>query len=125
MTISQAHHRFVNLVKNNEALTNPQEFLGPNTDQLIKFWSSLDELTEEQLKTVKGRYHDFCDNQWPEWSKALHESIKASIEIIGVEFSFFADLAAELDYCFVACWATLEIIGGVKNPVFLKMFDNL
>lgn len=130
MTISQVHHRFVELLKFNEALTNPQEFLGPNTDQLLDFWLRLDGLSFNQWEIIAGRYRNFCDKQYSEWRKAVDEAHDASNQAIGEEFAYEAAEAAWNIYSWsVASYAnyytTREIIGGIENPVFLKMFDNL
>ena len=122
---SKTHKRFSELLDNPEVLSNPEEFLGPNFEAVLNYWLVLDGLSEEQWKTIQGRYRDFRDNQWSEWLKAIEEVDKASEETIGREFTFNAGCAACFVYGSAAYYATMEHIGGVKNPVFLPMFDNL
>ena len=126
MTTSKALSIFANKIENDDALNNPQEYLGPYTDQLLEFWSLLDTLTEEQWKTFLSRYWDFYVNQGSEWIKATDEAIEASIETIGWKFVGNAACAALYVYGYgAAYWATMELIGGIKNPVILPMFDEL
>ena len=126
MTTSKALSIFANKIENDDALNNPQEYLGPYTDQLLEFWSLLDTLTEDQWKIIQGRYDDFYNNQRSEWCKAADEAYKASKETIGEDFSYHAAYAALDVYGYgAAYWATMELIGGIKNPVILPMFDDL
>ena len=108
-----------------DVLSIPQKYLGPNWEHVLEFWWKLDELTEDQWNTIHLRYGDFYYNQHSEWVKATDEAIKAARETIGREFSFNVADAACAVYGWAADRATREIIGGVKNPVFLLMFDEL
>ena len=114
MNISKAHKRFSELLNNSEVLTNPEEFLGPNFEAVLNYWLVLDGLSEEQWKTIKGRYWDFCDNQYSEWDKATDEAEKASEETIGREFAHDAAWATWDGYVWAARWATRELIGMHK-----------
>lgn len=136
MSISKVHRRFAELVSNNKALNRPQDFLGPNTTQLLKFWSTLDTLTEYQLITINEKYWDFYRNHYCDWDRANDEAKKASDQTIGRENTRNAGYAV-MDNYFRESWfavihigsaislATKEIIGNVENPAFLPMFDNL
>jgi hypothetical protein len=46
MNYSKAHQRFSNYLQRPEALTNPQDFLGPNYEVVINFWWYLESLSE-------------------------------------------------------------------------------
>lgn len=125
MSISQAHHRFVELLKFNEALNNPQDFLGPNTDQLLDFWLRLDGLSFNQWETISRRYSVLYLKQHSEWKRAVNEALDASKESIGEKFTGSAAGAVWVFYNWAATYSTLEIIGNVENPVFLHMFNDL
>jgi hypothetical protein len=56
MNHSKAHQNFSNRLENPEALTSPQDFLGPNYQTVINFWWFMDSLTEDQWKEVARRY---------------------------------------------------------------------
>jgi hypothetical protein len=53
---SKAHQNFSNRLQKPEALTNPQNFLGPNYETVLNFWWTMDSLTETQWKEVTRRY---------------------------------------------------------------------
>ena len=56
MNYSKAHQKFSNELQNPEALTSPQDFLGPNYETVLNFWWYMDSLTETQWKEVARRY---------------------------------------------------------------------
>ena len=56
MYYSKAHQNFSNKLQNQEALTNLQDFLGPNYQTVINFWWFMDGLTEDQWNEVARRY---------------------------------------------------------------------
>ena len=130
--ISKSHQQFADDLNNPKVLTNPKEFLGPNYKAVIDFWLSIDDLSEELLKVIEGRYWDFYNNQWSEWCKVTNEAIEASNKTIGREFANCAACAAYVVYGNSAAgWATLELIGmhkffEQKKPlIFFKMFLDL
>jgi hypothetical protein len=53
---SKAHQRFSTELQNPEALTKPQDFLGPNYETVLNFWWTMDSLTETQWNEVARRY---------------------------------------------------------------------
>jgi hypothetical protein len=56
MYYSKAHQNLSNELQNPEALTSPQNFLGPNYETVINFWWFIDGLTEDQWNEVARRY---------------------------------------------------------------------
>ena len=56
MNYSKAHQRFSTELQNPEALTKPQDFLGPNYETVLNFWWTMDSLTETQWNEVARRY---------------------------------------------------------------------
>jgi hypothetical protein len=56
MKYSKAHQNFSNRLQKPEALTSPQNFLGPNYETVINFWWFIDGLTEDQWNEVARRY---------------------------------------------------------------------
>ena len=58
---SKAHQNFSNKLQNPEALTNPQNFLGPNYETVLNFWWVIDGLTENQWNEVARRYDALDD----------------------------------------------------------------
>jgi hypothetical protein len=53
---SKAHQNFSNNLQNPEALTSPQDFLGPNYETVLNFWTFIDSLTEDNWEEVARRY---------------------------------------------------------------------
>ena len=72
MNHSKAHQNFSNRLQKPEALTSPQDFLGPNYETVLNFWWFMDGLTEDQWEEVARRYNaiDYaawnaaCDAAW-------------------------------------------------------------
>ncbi len=56
MNYSKTHQNFSAELQNPEALTNPQDFLGPNYETVLNFWWTMDSLTETQWNEVARRY---------------------------------------------------------------------
>ena len=56
MNYSKFHKKFSTELQNPEALTNPQDFLGPNYETVLNFWWTIDSLTETQWNEVARRY---------------------------------------------------------------------
>jgi hypothetical protein len=56
MKISKTHQRFSNLIEDPKALTNPEDYLGPNWKDVINFWLYIDILSEEEMDKMNNRY---------------------------------------------------------------------
>ena len=127
MIISKTHKHYSERLNRPEVLTNPEEFLGPNFEAVLNYWLILDGLSQDQWKTIEGRFDDFYNNQLSEWDKAADEAIEASDKTIGEDFSYHAAWAA-LDVYYSAYWATRELIGmhkffeQEKPLIFFNMF---
>jgi hypothetical protein len=57
MNYSKAHQNFSNHLQKPEALTSPQNFLGPNYETVLNFWVVMDTLSDDQLEEVASRYN--------------------------------------------------------------------
>jgi hypothetical protein len=118
--------RFVVSLNTLDVLTTPEEFLGENFEAVLNFWLILDDLSKEQLSVVNERYDDFYNENYSDWLKAINLAYAASEEVVGEHYIYEAECAAfAVTKSWAAYWATIEVIGGVENPIFLKMFDNL
>ena len=93
MPISKAHQRFSNRLQNPEALTNPQDFLGPNYETVLNFWWTMDSLTETQWNEVARRYdaldyaacYAACYAAWSAARYAARDAARyATYELIGM-----------------------------------------
>jgi hypothetical protein len=63
MKISKTHKNFARRLKNQEVLTHPEKYLGPNWEAVINFWLYLDTLNKKQLKVVNKRYWDLSQEE--------------------------------------------------------------
>ena len=64
MNYSTAHQDFSNRLQKPEALTNPENFLGPNYETVLNFWTFMDSLTEDNWKEVARRYCALDSTAW-------------------------------------------------------------
>ena len=128
--ISKSHKRFSERLNNPRVLEYPEEFLGPNYKEVLNFWLILDDLPEEQLEIIEGRYEDFYNKHNYEWYKLAIEIEKACNETIGYKFTVEVTFVAAFYYdTSITFHATLELIGMHKilenhqQPLtFLPMF---
>ena len=58
MTYSKAHQLFADTIRNQNALTNPQDFLGPNWQTILHFWKYIESLSEDQWSQVYAKGND-------------------------------------------------------------------
>ncbi len=123
MKISKIHQRFANRV-GQEALTNPEPFLGPNYKTVLNFWYYLDTLTEDQINVAFVRY-DAIPYE-PSVSRDLVRY--AARDVVG-ETNRSAVYMASFD--FSASYATYELIAmhklleQGKKLIFVPLFDSL
>jgi hypothetical protein len=118
MNYSTTHKRFGELSSNAEALTNPQDFLGPNYETVLNFWWTIDSLTETQWKEVVRRYRALDPAAWSAtWSAAGYAAGSAA----GYAAGYAAGSAAG--------YATYELMGmhtlfnDGKTLLFVPLFD--
>ena len=82
MKISNTHQRLSNRLKNPEVLTNPEPFLGPNWETVLRFWLYWESLTDEQARELSRRYWDIDDDTN---NRASNLARNAATEVIGVD----------------------------------------
>ena len=126
MSSSLILQRFSEYLEIPEVLTTPQEYLGLHYKKVLEFWNRIENLSKEQLRVVNERYDDFYNENYSEWDRATELSLRASYEVVGGEYAYKSGWAAyDVTKSSAADWATMELIGGVENSTFLKMFDDL
>jgi hypothetical protein len=80
MKISKTHQRFSSRLKNPDVLTNPEPFLGPNWETVLRFWLYYESLTDGQKRELRRRYKAIdnytLDRAW----ELAHD---AAVEVIG------------------------------------------
>ncbi len=62
MKISKTHQALSKELKNPEVLTNPEQFLGPNWETVLRWWLYWESLTVEQRDELYRRYYAIDDD---------------------------------------------------------------
>ena len=148
MNYSKAHQNFSTELQNPEALTNPQDFLGPNYETVLNFWWTMDSLTEDQWKEVVRRYDAAWSAAWyaagdaarsaarsaardAAWSAARSAARSAAWSAAGYAAWSAAGVAARYAAESAAWSATYELIGmhtllnDGKDLLFVPLFSDL
>jgi len=79
--ISNTHQRFSNYLNNPEVLTNPEPYIGPNWETVLRWWLYAESLTYGQSAELVRRCHDTIDydTRARDWNLARN----AAEEVIG------------------------------------------
>lgn len=118
MTILQLFSEFLN---DKRVLTHPQEYLGPNTKKVLEFWNDIEKLSDEEIKIFEQRCNTFYNQNYRKWQKSMAKATVASEKVPGWKYTVYACIAADnVTNSWASYWATLEIISGLKNPVFAQ-----
>jgi hypothetical protein len=80
MKISKTHQLLSNRLKNPEVLTNPEPFLGPNWETVLRWWLYEESLTDEQRNELYRRYWTIDSDTY---NRARGLAINTAIEVIG------------------------------------------
>ena len=116
MNYSKTHKNFSTQLQNPEALTSPQDFLGPNYETVLNFWWTMDSLTETQWNEVARRYH------------ALDYAARSAARGAA---GYAASYAAKNAAWSAAGYATWELMGmhtllnDGKTLLFVPLFNDL
>ena len=128
MNYSKAHQRFSTELQNPEALTNPQDFLGPNYETVLNFWWTVDSLTETQWNEVARRYDALDPAAWD----AAYYAARNAASYAAYDAAWFAAWdAARYAAWYAAGYATLELMGmhtllnDGKTLLFVPLFNDL
>ena len=140
MPISKAHQKFSTKLQNPEALTNPQDFLGPNYETVLNFWWTMDSLTETQWNEVARRYDALDSAAGDAASSASRAASRAAAGYAAgyaaYDAAWYAAGDAAVSAARSAAWyaagdATYELIGmhtllnDGENLLFVPIFHNL
>ena len=134
MNYSKAHKRFSTELQNPEALTNPQDFLGPNYETVLNFWWTIDSLTETQWNEVARRYNALDPAAWDAAGSAAWDAAGSAAMDAAWSAAWDAAGSAAMDAAwyaarYAAWYATYELIGmhtllnGGKTLLFVPLFN--
>ncbi len=132
MKISKTHQLFSEYLKQPRALTNPEEFLGPNWEDVINFWLYVDGLSASEKNNILWELEKLYGLK----SKSLFNYswqyvYDISAEVVGPyvrSAAWLATLSANDYGCF--SWATYELLAHHKlleqdkTLVFLPLCIN-
>ena len=128
MNYSKTHQRFSTQLQNPEALTKPQDFLGPNYETVLNFWWTIDSLTETQWNEVARRYRALDPAAWDAAGYAAGSVAGYAAGSVAREAAW----SAARDVAGYAAWyATYELIGmhtllnDGKTLLFVPLFNDL
>ena len=136
MNHSKAHQNFSNRLENPEALTSPQDFLGPNYQTVINFWWFMDSLSEDQWKEVARRYDALDTAAWNAARAAAKYAARDTAYNAARNAAWdaawdAARVAARDAAGYAAGYATSELIGmhtllnDGKELLFVPLFNDL
>ena len=132
MNYSKAHQNFSSELQKPEALTNPQNFLGPNYETVLNFWWTMDSLTETQWKEVARRYDAIDYAAWYAARDAARDAAWSAARDAAWYAAGYAARYAARDAARSAAWyATYELIGmhtllnDGRDLLFVPLFSDL
>jgi hypothetical protein len=132
MNYSKAHQNFSSELQKPEALTNPQNFLGPNYETVLNFWWTMDSLTETQWKEVARRYDAIDYAAW----YAARDAARSAARDAAWNAAWYAAGSAAWNAASYAArsaawYATYELIGmhtllnDGRDLLFVPLFSDL
>ena len=126
MNYSKAHQNFSDYIQNPEALTNPQDFLGPNYETVLNFWTFMDSLTEDQRNEVNRRYSALDRAARDAAGSAAYDAAYDAAEYPGVagEAAWAAAWYANRD----ATWELMgmhTLLNDGNDLLFVPLFNDL
>jgi hypothetical protein len=125
MKISKTHKLFSEYLGEPRALTNPEDFLGPNWEDVINFWLYVDTLSEDEIDKMN---HPYWDLDYDVLDSAYVIAKVAATEVVGGVVANSAWLAAiNVASWYIFGYATDELIASHnlleqgKSPTFLPL----
>jgi hypothetical protein len=133
MNYSKTHKNFSTHLENHEALTNPQDFLGPNYETVLNFWWHLEILTKEQLELSDIRYYDYKLRlqRYDIIRKYAYNMCESNYLDCAIEATREISRGIKRDYCYIAAPVTYELItlqtilDAGEDLIFVPMLSNL
>jgi hypothetical protein len=127
MKISKPHQLFADYLGNQRALSNPEEFLGPNWKDVLNFWFFIDTLSLVQFEIAWGHYRNLDEaNRVSAHNLAWNASCcVTSIFITTQVFSATHDSHPGFGPPTIELIASHKILEQGKPLTFVPLFLNL
>jgi hypothetical protein len=130
---STTHQRYASNMANDDILSHPEDFLGPNYQTVLNFWTFLDSLSEEQLKEVERREIDMDVHIVEDASETAIDSVRKMFPdfLTGNNGRFVLFYNCTIGAPDTTWVATLELIcmnnllEEGKSLTFVPLFSNL
>jgi hypothetical protein len=112
MKISKTHQKFSYLLEEPKALTNPEDYLGPNWKEILNFWLYADGLSEEERVKIGERYWDLDEDVR---NSSVNSAINATSEVVLLSVRSAAwNATLVVTYAYIFSFATDELIAQHK-----------
>jgi hypothetical protein len=123
MKISKIHQRFSDLLKEPRALTNPEDFLGPNWEDVINFWLYVDGLSYAEKQKMGERFWALDGDVI---TAATASAVGAAEEVVdyGVSGATWDAPGSVFAYATYELIGYHKIIEQGKSPTFLPLCVN-
>ena len=124
MNYSKTHQNFSAELQNPEALTSPQDFLGPNYETVLNFWWTMDSLTETQWNEVARRYRALDSAAGDAASSAAGSAAWSAAGYA----AGYAAWSAALDAAGDATWELIgmhTLLNDGRDLLFVPLFGDL
>jgi hypothetical protein len=128
MNYSKAHQKFSTELQNPEALTSPQDFLGPNYETVLNFWWTIDGLTETQWNEVARRYRALDYAAGDAAGSAAGSASRAAAGYAAWSAAWYASRAAAVSASRAATYELMgmhTLLNDGKTLLFVPLFENL
>ena len=126
---STTHQKYAEIMSNENILSRPEDFLGPNYQTVLNFWTFLDSLSEEQRKEVRKRDRDLARDVCYSACEAANNSARKMLPYF---FTRNGSIFGGQSVALSTAWdATCELIGmntllyEGKSLTFVPLFSNL
>lgn len=126
--MSEIHMLFATkALRDYNALENPRDYLGPHTEEVLKFWRDIEEFDKKILDEICRRADEFTEEMKTE--NYFHAYWKTK-KVMG-EMGFYSiwwsvkNFISQFSNSWAFCVATLEIIGGIENKVYTSLIYDI
>jgi hypothetical protein len=130
---STTHQKYAEIMNNDDILTQPEDFLGPNYETVLNFWWHLETLTKEQLELSDIRYYDYKLRlqRYNIIIKYAYNMCESNSLDCALDATRQISHGIKQDFCYIAAPVTYELIAlqtildAGEDLIFVPMLSNL